>query len=233
MKINITLPYLVAFLSLFFLINECHDWVHFLVAGLFCRGLGTKGFEGWTFLTGCSPSGGGQVLTWISGPAFNYILMWWGWKQMNHLDPSKQSAGLSLMFATLPLARILAAWNGGGDETMVMRMIFGQQRVAGSHGPAIAGLVMVMVLTGPPLWRAFVILPGWKAKYLAFPAFLYLPILADHAVIRQVLNPLLAERNLSRNLLPGIPALVMGWGLLCLIIYLISHQRLRSLMQAA
>jgi len=230
MNIRIGLPYLLAFFSFFFLLNECHDWIHFLVAAIPCGCFGSKGFENWTPCKGCIPSEVWLVIIWLSGPALNYILIWAGWRLM---DKSKsvrqQSAGLSLLLVPLPLARILAALSGGGDETYVMRMLFAH--ADNKHIAAISGLLLVLILTLPPLVRAFLRMPGWKAKFLWMPAMLYLPILIDHAVVRYILNPLLSKTTFSAQPLPGIPALVLVWGLCWLLLTVLTRKRLGTLLE--
>jgi hypothetical protein len=232
MQLKITFLFLIAFFSLFFLINECHDWVHFLVASTICGCFGTKGFENWTFCNGCSMSTGWLVFTWLSGPLLNYILIWTAWRMMgSRKNSSEKSNGLALLFAANPFARILAAISGGGDETFAMRQVFGSGENGHHHLAATTGLVLVLILTIPPLARAMLLLPGWKAKFLFYPALLYLPIPIDHWVMRNLLNPLLAKGILSTSILPGTPLLVMAWGIFWLSLFLFSYKNLAGLLR--
>jgi hypothetical protein len=157
--------------------------------------------------------------------------MWWAWKWMNREAVEKKAAGLTLLFATMPLARILAALGGGGDETFAMRLFFGQGSASASHGPAIAGLLLVLILTLPPLVKAFFVVPGLAGKALLFPILLYLPMLIDRLVIHQLLVPQLARGTMAREILPGVPVMVMAWGLLWLVLFLISRRYLSTILR--
>src|ERR1700743_2183719 len=134
MKIKPTPAYIFSFLVLVFLLHELHDWMHVLVARAVCGSWGIRGFDYWEFSPSCTAAPSVQSLAIFAGPLVNYLFLWIGWKKMDRRNSlAAQSLGLSLVFAVLPLPRILAAIVGGGDETSGLRMLFQQAHVGNRH----------------------------------------------------------------------------------------------------
>jgi hypothetical protein len=227
MKLKLTPLYIVSFLFLVFLIHEIHDWTHALAARAVCDCWGPRGFDRWDFCAGCTVSTGQRALALIVGPFINFALLWVGWRKMDPENPlDEQSLGCSLNFACLPLNLLLAAGSGGGDLTNALR--FMQQ-----HGPAtnrrlvgIMGLLIVLVLTLPALFRAFILLPGYQGKFLIFPALLLLPVWLDKWLVGKQLNNWLIGPDATQN--HGY-AWVIGWFFFVLIGWLFTRRWLEDL----
>ena len=231
MKIKLTPVYILAFFTLVFLIHEIHDWIHVLVARAVAECWGTKGFDLWTICTKNAVSTKGMVLITISGPLFNYLVMCWGWELMQPENEIQQkSLGFSLVFASLPFPRILTALVGGGDETKTLRMLF--QRVDGSNHlyVSLAGLLLILLLTLPAIYRAIMLVAGWWGK-IGVIGFLVVPGFIDHWLVGGVLSHLLADGFLARLVWTGFSQAIMAWLLLLVVLLLAFGHRLLSLFE--
>jgi hypothetical protein len=88
----------------------------------------------------------------------------------------------------------------------------------------------VLALTLPALARAFMLLPGWKLKFLAFPLFLVLPGVVDRLIVHYKMNELLDGGFMQRIIIRGVPLLVMAWLFFLLVIYLFTQRSLATLL---
>lgn len=226
MRIRFTAKFFLAFLALIFFIHECHDWAHFVMARLICGCWGTKSFDNWTLCTECTASAQAQVWIWFAGPFITYLIVWFGWWLMARKRTSmQQSLGFLFVFATIPFVRILAAMAGGSDETYGLRQLFQHPDKSNSHTVALAGLMIIILLTALPLLRAFIRLRGLKEKFLLFPAFLVLPMFIDKWTYIG-LNKLASTGFLGDESFPGVSILVLAWTLLLIIILLSTYSAL-------
>jgi hypothetical protein len=174
MNLKVHPLYVLAFLVLVFLVQEVHDWAHVLVVRATCHCWAGRMFGDWV-LCG-SPSTGQHALISIAGPLINIVMFWAGWALLDAENPVEEnSLGVALVFAAMPLNNLIAAFSGGGDITDFIRYI---QR----HGPmsnhALAsrlGLIVQLLIIVPGLVRAFLRLPGFKGRAIAFPLLLLLP----------------------------------------------------------
>jgi hypothetical protein len=233
MKVKLTPLSVLSFFCLVFLIHEVHDWAHFLTAASFCGCLGNRAFDYWAPCTLCTASTGGLALVTLAGPLVNTIILWSGWMMM-HPDnpPEKQSVGYCMVFAALPLPPIMAALAGGGDITWALRQLF--QRSSGSHHHFVAGagLLIVVVLSLPPLIRAFMLVAGWLQRIGWFLVFLVLPGMADHWLVGKELNKLMADGLLSHQILRGGAQLFLFvWLAVLLTLYLLTMKSQRSVLE--
>lgn len=232
MKIKLTPLYLLSFFTLVFLVHELHDWAHTITAWSVCGCWGPRAFDFWDFCSKCTATSPyPRVLAWITGPLINYILIWAGWGLMHPENPiEKRSLGFALVFATLPLVRILGALAGGGDETFALRQLFQHADGGNRHNVALAGLLIVLILNLPPLIRAFLLFPGWLGKIGVFAAFLILPGPVDRWVNRGM-NHLLTLPSLSHQWITGISVLVVAWFFIMLFLFALSYKRLEGLFE--
>lgn len=229
MKLKLTPLYILAFLFLLFLVHEVHDWSHALMARAVSPSWGPRVFNGWDFCPGFKVTSGPRALALIAGPIINYVLLWVGWWHLDQENPlQEQSLGCSLVFATLPLNGLLAAFDGGGDLTNSIRWL--QQHGPGSNHAfvTILGLLLVLVLTVPPLLRAFLQLPGYKGKLFIFPVLLLVPGWLDGQLVGKWLNNWLITPGMSQA---HAYEWVIGWGVFLLIGWLLTRQWLEDLMR--
>jgi hypothetical protein len=166
--------YILSFLLLVFLVQDVHDWAHVLAVRVTCHCWPVRTFGDWV-LCG-SPSAGQQALITAAGPLINVALFLTGWSLLGvENSVEEHSVGIALFFAAMPWTNLVAAFTGGGDITTFVRWI---QR----HGPrsnhSLAsgiGLIVTLLIILPGLVRAFLRLPGYKGKLIAFPLLLLLP----------------------------------------------------------
>ena len=166
--------YILCFLLLMFLVQDVHDWVHVLAVRVTCHCWPFRTFGSWV-LCG-SPSGGQHALITVAGPLINVALFLTGWALLDIENSTEDhSLGVALVFAAMPWNNLVAAFTGGGDITEFIRWI---QR----HGPTSnhalvsrMGLIINLLIILPGLIRAFLRLPGYKGKLIAFPLLLLLP----------------------------------------------------------
>jgi hypothetical protein len=217
MKLKVTPLYILSFLCLVFLVHEVHDWAHALVARLICDCWGSRIFDGWDFCAGCSVSSGEQALPTIAGPIINFVLLWIGWGRLHPDSPAEdKSWGIALIFAALPWNILLAAASGGGDLTSAMR--FMQQHGPNSNHQWVSkwGFLITLVLTVPPIVRAFIQLPGYQGKLIVFPLMLLVPGWVDRQVVGKLLNHWLIPPGTSQNqayfwVLAWLVLVLAGW----------------------
>ena len=204
--------------------------MHVIVGEWICGCWGTKSFGAWTMCDHSDVSGNILAFVWLAGPLFIYILTWVAWNILeSKKSTSSWSIGFSLLFATLPLGRILAAARGASDETNAMKEFF-QKPDGSNHGFVMAaGLIMVLALTLPPLLKAFKIAGGIKERLLIIPMFLFLPLIVDYLVVSVGMKGLLDADIMRDESLPGTPFLVLIWGIICLLIFLVTYSNLQSL----
>ncbi len=226
---KLTPTYILAFLILVFLIHELHDWMHVGVARLLCSCWGPRGFDNWEFGPCCTLAPAKQALATLAGPFVNYLFLWIGWKKMDrHHSPSDKSLGISFVFATLPLPRILAALVGGGDETAGLRQLFQHADGGNRHAVAIAGLLIVLGISLPALIRAFFLLPGWMGKSFGLLAFLWIPNWLDHWLVGRKLNEWLLPGGAASDIPAGYHW-SLAWLLILLVAGAFTFRYLRSL----
>ena len=166
--------YILSFLLLVFLVQDVHDWAHVLAVRVTCHCWPERMFGSWV-LCG-SPSGGQHALISVAGPLINVALFLTGWALMDiENSVEEHSLGIALFFAAMPWTNLIAACRGGCDITDFIRWI---QR----HGPTSnhalvsrIGLIVQLLIIVPGLIRAFLRLPGYKGKLIAFPLLLLLP----------------------------------------------------------
>lgn len=230
MKIKFSATYLLSFLVLVFLVQELQDWMHVIIGEWICGCWGTKSFNAWTMCEHSEVSGNILAFVWLAGPLLIYILTWVAWNMLeSKKTTATRSIAFSLLFSTLPLGRILKAIGGTADETHAMREIF-QKPDGSNHGFVVAaGLIIVLVLTIPPLIKAFSIAVSLKERLLMIPFFLFFPVIIDYLFVSIGMNGLLNADVMRDESLPGTPFLVLIWGIICLLVFLVTYKNLLTL----
>jgi hypothetical protein len=213
---NLKVPplYLLSFLILVFLVHEFHDWAHLLMVRATCHCWGKRMFDAWDFCG--SPSAGQHALVSIAGPLVNYVLLWTGWLLLHPDSPPEQtSLGCALVFACLPLNNLIAAFSGGGDLTDCIRWMQRHGPYSNRHFATMTGLVVGLLLIVPPLLRAFLRLPGYKGKLIAFPLLFLLPGWLDRLWNRQLnhwlITPDTTKEQAYIRVIAWLVLLLIGW----------------------
>jgi hypothetical protein len=225
MKIKFSVAYLIGFLSMLFLIQELHDWAHVSVAEWICGCFGTKAFDSWTFCDHCEASGNILVLAWLAGPALTYLFVWVSWSLMSRRHSSgTRSFGFSLLFAANPFVNVLAAIGGGGDITFSMRMLYQHPDGSNRHIVSIAALLIVLILSVPPIMKAVSLVKGQKEKFLLIPIFLLVPNFIEKLFVSNGMNWLLKQGVFQEEVFAGTPLLVLMWLFILAIALLVTYK---------
>jgi hypothetical protein len=226
MKLKVTPLYILSFLFLVFLVHEVHDWAHTLAARISCTCWGSRIFDGWDFCAGCSVSSGERALATIAGPLINYVLLLVGWDKLHPENTvEEKSVGVSLVFACLPLNLLMGAVSGGGDLTDAIQLLQ-VHRSLSVHAVHVVGLLLTLILTVPPIIRAFVQLPGYQGKLIVFPVLLLVPGWLDRELVGKLLNKWLIPAGTPQS---HAYAWVIGWGVLVLVGWLFTRHRTQDL----
>lgn len=228
MKLNISGKYLVAFLALCFVMFETHEVVHIVTGRLICGCWGERNFNVWGLCDGCSEAKPLSVLATFAGPIYSFALIWLGsyWLRKS-VAASRQVMGFSLIFANLPLARIVTAATGSGDEIFGLREWLGTPNRSNASLIWLLGAALILALTIPPLIAAYRVLQN-RNKLWIFIGFLILPMLAGFAMIFGVLNPLMTFGVLDQMGLWGTPVLINLWTLLVVVFFLLTGKHLTA-----
>lgn len=226
MKLKLTLLYVLSFLALTFFIHEIHDWAHTLAARIISGCWGPRTFDSWSFCVGTTVSSGQRILALVAGPLIDIILLWVGWQKMDERNTlSDQSLGCSLVLATLPFNKLLTAAGGSGELTNAIRLLFPHANISNHHLISLIGLLILMIVSVPPLIKAFVVLPWWQGRLFFYPVFLIVPGLLDHWLVGGVLNKWLIVNTTEDKAYWWI----IGWTLFTMTVWILTHRRLNQL----
>lgn len=205
MKPRPTLKYFIAFAALLFTMHELHEIAHTSVGRLICGCWGQRDFNVWELCRGCSEGSHLGLLATLAGPVFTFGMIWWGYRLLGNQDIGYQSLGFSLIFANMPIGRLLSAILNSGDETYMLRSL-GMER----NAAAIAASVLIFLIIFIPLRKAYLALGG-KQKIIWFLGFLVLPLIFDLLIVLGLLNTLLNRGILDNYWILGSPMIVSLW----------------------
>ena len=230
MKIKLSAAYVLAFLCLLFLLQEMHDYAHFFTAKWICGCTGIKRFDSWTVCDHCEVTGNILALVTFAGPAISFSIVWIARSMMSRKNSmEKRSFGFSLLFAANPFVNILAAARGGGDISQGMQMIFGND--GNRRMVNIAALLIVLLLTLPPLWKAIKTLKHSQWQWVLIPIFVIVPGIIEKLVLSSGMNWLLDQGLLNEEIFKGIPLLVILWLILLLLLLFFSFKSFEEFIQ--
>lgn len=219
MKIKLNFKFIIAFMALTFVLGEAHEIVHTTVGRIICGCWGLRDFNNWEICESCN----NPFAIWatVAGPVFTFIIIWVGYLMINKNESeNKKILGFSLLFASLPFARILNAILGIGDEITVLNKLLNNHTLAW-----IIGLIGILLLTLFPLIKAYKIIEnknkiGWFLLFLLIPTILYI------VIILVLLNTLLSKEILSEYWILGSPKLVSIWTFSVLLLLLVTWKNI-------
>jgi hypothetical protein len=224
MKIKLSVDYILAFLLLTFFMHEAHEIAHTALGRLLCGCWGQRDFNVWTLCEGCAEQNKWSILATFAGPVFTFCMIGYGSVLIGKNKTNHQKAfGFSLIFANMPLARILTASFGGGDEVWALNKLLKNYPIAWS-----LGLGIILIITFLPLRKVYIRLEN-KRKIAWLIGFLIVPILANVLVVLGVLNTLLSKEILSSYWILGSPIIVSVWTILVTIALLLTWKKLLKL----
>jgi hypothetical protein len=209
-SIPLNLGYLAAFVALNFLASGAHETIHHVVARGTCGAWGTMTFWQFHLAEGCANPRMALLAT-LAGPMLTYALMWLG---MLLVLRGAALAGVTLILANLPLARLVTVLMRGGDEMVLTRALIGEE-----GWPLL--LFATLVLLVPPLVVAYrAIANRWRP--LVFAAFLVLPLFWSVLVKRIALGAALERLPQS---VAGIPLLALtAYAAAAVLLVLLRHR---------
>lgn len=226
MRLQFHLPSLLAFFILALLLHEAHESAHYFSAWLLCGCPPTRDFLVWKLCSSCT--GEKQfILASFAGPLVTYAFMWWGFSLLRPTTSAWQKTiGFALVLGALPLPRWIAVIGRGGDEISTLHHVFtGEQ----TYQAALLGGLIVLLLTVPPVWRAFKAIRN-KQRILIMLAFLTIPWILDRLLVEKFLNGRLAATGVWMSpVYAGIPLLVILWQVFLLIAFILTARKLKYL----
>lgn len=173
-KLEVTWRYCVALYCITMLYASLHELLHHFAAYLICGDWGYKSFN--YFATACEGTRKSWYATY-AGPLFSFAMMYVGAHYLaTGRSPYRRHLGFALIFAQLPLQRMLMPFFRMNDEYIATVSLFG-------NTPLNFWLVILVVwgICIPPLHRAYVAIENrhrlwWFLFYLTlFPLLLFGP----------------------------------------------------------
>lgn len=225
MKIHISLGYFLAFVSLVFVLHELHEIVHTTVGRLICGCWGKRDFNVWTLCEGCGQGSKIGLVATLAGPVFTYFIIWRGYFLLKNTEDSLKSLGLSLIFGSMPFARLLSVVLNASDETYILRKL-GLKSLEAN----VIGTVLTFLILWVPLKAAYTTIKN-KNRLLWFSGFLVLPVVIDLLVVLGFLNMLLSKGILDSYWILGSPMIVTFWTVIVFLLLVLTKNHLFRLTQ--
>lgn len=174
LTLKITFRYCIALYCITMLYASLHELIHHFSAYFICGAWGYKSFN--YFSTACE----GTLKSWYAtytGPLFNFIMMYIGAALLKGDSNYKKHLGFAMIFAQLPLQRMISPFFRMNDEFIATISLFGDT-------PLNYWLVIILIwaICIPPLVKAFLAIKNryrwlWFLFYLIlFPYLLWGPI---------------------------------------------------------
>jgi len=224
MRLKLNIKFIIAFVSLRFVMHELHELVHTAVGRLICGCWGQRDFNSWQLCEGCMEEHPLALLSVFAGPLFTFTMLWIGVSFLKASNTNQQKAlGFALIFANNPFARIFTAAMGSGDEVSGLRTLLHNHTMAW-----VAGLLIVLLLTAFPLYKAFTIISN-KKRLGYFLFFLLVPMLLDLVIVFGLMNTLLKNNILSNYWILGSPLLITLFTALVTIVFIATRKHIYSL----
>lgn len=196
-RAKLGLRWFFAFSCLVLAVHEGHELVHAVTGRMLCGEWPVRDFNSWRFVGECS--------SWwptAAGPLFSYALMLIG-----GVLARRHTAGIALLFAANPFARLFTAAMGGGDEMVVA------QRLAGAAERSLAlrlvTLFVVGTLCGSALFVAWQAMKRVARRGAWFPLALLWPMVLTGVGLFVIGNRLLRSGLLASPVITGAPLLVL------------------------
>ena len=154
-----------------------HELIHHFAGYIVCGEWGTKTFN--YFETACSDLPKSYIATYI-GPIFTFIIMYVGAYFLNDKSSDfKKHLGFAMIFAQIPLQRMISPFFRMNDEFYATSMLLGNTSVV-----YWSVIIIVWIICFPPLIKAYKAIENkyriiWFIFYLVlFPYLLVGPFFA-------------------------------------------------------
>lgn len=227
--IRLTPSYLAAYFCLAALLGIGHELAHHVAGFAVCGDWGHKTFNSFRLAEGCREANPDTFwLATLAGPVlFNYLPMWVGFLMMRRPDAGTRLFGLTLVFATIPIMRIVFSLLGANDEPWMVRLLFGDSRIAFWLMNAT-----IWLLTVPPLvmaWRTI----GNRRRAAMFAFYLLALPVVVFVLVGIILEDMIVKHGILADTLWGMPYLVLLAELLAWVGYRLTRRHLRTMSSAS
>ncbi len=196
-KIKITWKYCLAFYCLIMLYSSLHELIHHFFGYIVCGEWGYKTFN--YFSTACEATDITYLATY-AGPVFSFAMMWIGAYLLNQKNTSiyKRQFAFALIFAQMPLQRMVMCFFKMNDEYYASSKLFGQTEMV-----YWTVIVIVWICCVPPLIKAYKVIQNKnKITWFLFYAFLFPYILWGPVFV--LLEYLLVNKHIMDGTIIGI-----------------------------
>lgn len=222
MRVQLTAKYLLAFVCLAAILGIGHELAHHVTGFVICGEWGYKTFNSFKLAAGCPQHHPATFwLATLAGPVlFNYIPIWIGFFHMRRADAGSKLFGMTLVFATIPIMRIVFSVLHANDEPWIVRHLFGDSPLA-----FWLMNVAIWLLTLPPLILAWRTIQNRHRAFLFLFYLLALPVFVFF-VVGIVLENMIVKQHILSDTLWGMPYLVLLAEALAYLGYQLSKQHL-------
>lgn len=205
-RLPLNLRYLLQFAALSFLCLGAHELVHHFMVRATCGGWWTMTF--WQFQRPVGCAGGVSLLATLAGPLLTWLLIWGGRAMVHH---GEARAGVTLILANLPLARVVSVLMQGGDEMVLARAL------APGNALWLPMLALTLLLFWSPVRVAYRALQH-SNRMTVLVAFLVLPLFWDMLLKRVWLSAILEQHPAAVAGVPLVFLMAAGVALLLLVL---------------
>lgn len=147
-RLKITWKYCIAFYCIGMLYASLHELIHHFAGYAVCGEWGVKTFN--YFSTACESEPKSHIATYV-GPIFTFIMMYVGAYLLNEkFSNYKMHLGFAMIFAQIPLQRMVNPFFRMNDEYYATAQLFGN-----SDAVYWSVIVIIWVICIPPLIKAF------------------------------------------------------------------------------
>jgi len=216
LKLKITWKYCLAFYCIIMLYSSLHELVHHLAGYFICGDWGIKTFN--YFETACDKTQKSLIATYI-GPLFTFTMMYVGaYFLSKNSSIFKRHLGFAMIFAQLPLQRMVSPFFKMNDEFYATSRLFGD-----THLVYWVVIIIIWSICLPPLIKAYHSIVNkykliWFLFYLIlFPYLLWGPIFG-------ILEFLMVEKSFLSQPIIGIGLLFIINEIITIIAYFITKK---------
>jgi hypothetical protein len=205
-----------SFALLLYVCGAAHEMAHHFTGALMCHHFGRMTFNLFVTSEQCHDT----VLPQAAGPLLSYALGWTGALML--LTARRQLLGFGLVASTLPYMRMLSAWTGGGDESVIARQLIGP----GDHRWIIGMIVTAIAL--PPLVIAYRSLANQRRPWVYFcsVAIPFIPaVVLQRMDQRFFFNWINAPESFTQPTALGMPVMVIATHVLVFLLFALTAAR--------
>jgi hypothetical protein len=207
---------LASYALLLYVCGAAHEMAHHFTGAIVCHQFGRMTFNLFVTSELCPVT----LAPEAAGPLLSYIVGWTG--ALLLLAGRKQLLGFGLVAATLPYMRMLSAWTGGGDESVIARQLLGP----GDHRLLVGAIVTAIVL--PALVIAYRSLSNARRPWVYFLSILipFVPAVVlqrvDQAYFIDWIN---TPETFAHPILWGMPVAVLTTHIFVLVLFAVTAAR--------